>query len=167
MVLFVPKDIRLTVWDFVSKNNIGQRSKANGNKEQQYVGLLGEVMIKKHLGLDYSLSYGFDGGFDLNYKGLNIDVKTMGRMVNPRPYYVNNFIAYQNKFNCDAYIFCSLNKTDYNLTICGWVTKPQLQERSIIYEEGTIRTRSDGSTFKLKAPTYEIENNKLNQMSKL
>ena len=45
MVLFVPKDIRLMVWDFVSKNNIGQRSKANGNKEQQYVGLLGEVMI--------------------------------------------------------------------------------------------------------------------------
>jgi hypothetical protein len=167
MTLHVPEEIKTSVWNFVSNNNIGQRSKANGNKVQQYVGLLGEVVVKKYLGVDYELKSGFDGGFDLNYKGLKIDVKTMGRTVEPRENYVNNFIAYQEKFDCDAYVFCSLNKTNYNLTVCGWVTKKQLQERSKIYKEGTERTRADGSVFKLKAPTYEIKNNQLNNIEDL
>lgn len=167
MILKVPNDIKLDVWNFVQHNNIGHRYKANGNKTEQYVGLLGEVIIKKHLGIDYKLQSNFDGGFDFIYKGKRIDVKTMGRKVYPKPYYVNNFIAYQKHFNCDAYIFCSLNKINYDLTVCGWVTKEQLLKRADIFEEGTVRERTDGSTFKLKAPTYEIKNTQLNNINTL
>ena len=167
MVLSIPENIRIEVWSFLKENNIGQRSKANGNKVEQYVGLLGEVMVKKHLGIACELQSGFDDGFDLMYKNKKIDVKTMGRKVYPKPNYVNNFISYQKDFDCDVYIFCSLNKMNYDLTICGWVSKDQLFERGILYDKGTTRIRTDGSTFRLKAPTYEIENNQLNNIKTL
>jgi hypothetical protein len=155
------------VWDFLSTNNVGNRSKANGSKEEQYVGLLGEVKVKQLLNIDTELINGFDGGFDLEYKNKRIDVKTMGRTVDVKPYYVNNFISYQKDFDCDIYIFCSLNKKTSNLTVCGWVTKNELLERSKFYEEGTVRTRTNQTTFILKAPTYEIQNNKLNHINTL
>ena len=157
----ISDDIKRSVWNFLKNNNIGNRGKADGNKSEQYVGLLGETVVKNYLGVDNTFSSGFDGGYDLHYNGMKIDVKTMGRTVNPKPYYVNNFIAYQSDFKCDAYIFCSINKKTSELTICGWVTKDELLDLACLYEEGAIRTRSDGTTFKMKAPTYEIKNSML------
>lgn len=165
MIINVPKHIRTSVWSFLQNNNIGRRSKANGNKIEQYVGLLGECTVKWHLGIDYKLKDEFDNGVDFIYNKKKFDVKTMGRKVYPKSNYVNNFISYQKDFDCDAYIFCSLNKINYDLTICGWVTKKELLQRAIIYEEGSIRKRADGTTFKLKAPTYEIKNTELNNIN--
>lgn len=110
---------------------------------------------------------GFDGGYDLYYKGYKIDVKTMGRTVAVKSNFVNNFVSLQVNFDCDAYIFCSLNKTNNNLTICGWVTKEQLLDRAKYYEKGTIRVRSDNTQFVLQESTYEIENYKLNKIEEL
>ena len=167
MIINVPKHIRTFVWSFLQDNNVGKRNKANGSKIEQYVGLLGECTVKWYLGIDYKLKDEFDNGVDFNYKSKKFDVKTMGRKVYPKPNYVNNFIAYQKDFNCDAYIFCSLNKTNYDLTICGWATKEQLLERGVLYKQGTIRKRTDETTFKLKAPTYEIKNTALNNINTL
>jgi hypothetical protein len=128
---------------------------------------LGEILVKKYLCVDDSFNNGFDGGFDLIFNGKRIDVKTMGRTVDVKSYYVNNFVSYQKDFNCDIYIFCSLNKLKNILTICGWVTKNELIERALFYDKGTIRKRSNNSQFTLKAPTYEIENNKLNDFREL
>ena len=62
----------------------------------------------------------------------------------------------------------------FNLLFCfpvtigsGWVTKNELLERADFYEEGTVRTRTNQTTFILKAPTYEIQNNKLNDINTL
>lgn len=162
ITLNIPYDTKRTVWNFLKHNNVGNRGKADGNKEEQYVGLLGETMVKNYLGVDDVLRNGFDGGYDIEFKGMKIDVKTMGRKVNPKLHYVNNFISYQSDFNCCAYIFCSINKLTSELTICGWLTKKQLFSRACLYKEGAIRTRSDGTTFKMKAPTYEIKNSMLN-----
>lgn len=164
VVLPINNKVKKTAWNFLKNNNIANRGRADGNKGEQYVGLLGETIVKQYLGIDTKFSNGFDGGYDLKYNGIKVDVKTMGRMVNPKPYYVNNFIAYQSDFKCDAYIFCSINKKTSELTICGWVTKDELLERANLYEKGTIRTRTDGSTFELKAPTYEIQNDRLNSI---
>lgn len=164
IVIPINNETKSYVWSFVKENNVGNRGKADGSKLEQYVGLLGETVVKKYLGIDTKFSNGFDGGFDLKHKGMKVDVKTMGRMVNPKPYYVNNFIAYQSDFKCDAYVFCSINKKTSELTLCGWVTKKELLERAELYEEGTVRTRTDGTTFILKAPTYEIQNDKLNDI---
>jgi len=163
----IPDEMKRTAWSFLEKNNMGNRHTANGNKEEQYVGLLGEMMVAKIFNIDHKLSPGFDGGFDFIIKGLKADVKTMGRNVDVKMYYVNNFIALQSGFDCDLYIFCSLNKTKSELTICGWVTKDELFDRADYFPKGSIRTRSDGTSFELKADTYEIKNIDLNATESL
>ncbi len=167
MNIKIPKEIKVKCWNFLKNNNLGNRLEANGNKEQQFVGLIGEVMVVNLFGLKYKFSYGFDGGFDFEYNGKKIDVKTMGRTVNPKPNFVNNFIAFQKDFNCDYYVFASLNKKSNELNICGYLSKYDLLNKSIFYKKGTKRERSDGTYFILKADTYEIENFKLNNINEL
>ena len=166
MNLKIPKELKVKCWDFLKKNNLGNRLEANGNKEQQFVGLIGEIMVVNLFGLEYKFSQGFDGGFDFIYKGKRIDVKTMGRTVDPKPYFVNNFIAFQKDFNCDYYIFTSLNKKTNELTICGYLSKEDLLKKSTLYKKGTKRTRTNGTSFILKADTYEIENFNLKKYKK-
>ena len=166
MNLKIPKELKVKCWDFLKKNNLGNRLEANGNKEQQFVGLIGEIMVVNLFGLEYKFSQGFDGGFDFIYKGKKIDVKTMGRTVDPKPYFVNNFIAFQKDFNCDYYIFTSLNKKTNELTICGYLSKEDLLKKSTLYKKGTKRTRTNGTSFILKADTYEIENFNLKKYKK-
>ena len=50
----------------------------------------------------------------------------MGRTVDVKDYFVHNFIAFQETYNCDIYIFNSLNKKTNQLNICGWITKAEL-----------------------------------------
>jgi hypothetical protein len=57
----------------------------------------------------------------------------------------------------------SFNKTNSELTFCGWITKESFLYRATVYHKDTVRERSDGSSFKLKADTFEIENRQLNQ----
>lgn len=158
----IPDKIKHYVWNFLQNHNVGNRHTANGNKEEQYVGLLGEMMISDMFNGEYKLKSGFDGGFDLIINGRKVDVKTMGRNVDVKMNYVNNFIGFQSHFNCDIYIFCSINKRKSELTMCGWVTKQELFDRADYYPKGTIRTRDDGSSFEFKADTYEIKNIDLN-----
>jgi hypothetical protein len=167
MTIQIPDEVKQRCWSFLQHYNIGTRYKANGSKEQQYVGLVGEVMIKELLQIDSSLKDGYDGGFDLMYKGFKIDVKTMGRTCDPKPHYVNNFIAMQEGFDCDLYIFNSINKKSNKLTICGYISKEELLTHSVLYKEGEKRYRTDGSYFKLKADTYEIENKHLKNIHEL
>ena len=63
--LTIPKELKVKVWQYLQENNIGQRGNADGNQEQQYVGLLGEYAVKKELGLPVEFAEGFDGGFDI------------------------------------------------------------------------------------------------------
>lgn len=167
MILNIPYKLKLECWNYLSKNNMGNRHSANGNKEQQFVGLIGEVLTKSIFGLKHEYKNGFDGGFDLEYKGNKIDIKTMGRTVNMKPYFVHNFIGFQKHFNCDIYIFNSLNKKTNNLEVCGWVTKDELINKSYFYKKGEIRNRDNGTFFKMKTDTYEIENRLLNKINLL
>ena len=167
MRLNVPHTLKLKCWDFLSKNNIGNRHSANGNKEQQLVGLIGEVLTKNAFNIEHKFTKGFDGGFDFEYKGKRIDVKTMGRTVDMKPYFVHNFIGFQKEFDCDIYIFNSLNKRTNKLELCGWVTKEELLDKSLFYKKGYVRNRDNGTSFKMRADTYEIENRLLNNIKDL
>ena len=108
-------------------------------------------------GKSIDLKAEFDGGWDLEHKGLKIDVKTTGRRVPPREWYVHNLIGFQKDFDCDAYIFCTLNKQTYELTVDGWITKEDFFEKAEKFKKGTLRTRQDGTKLKLKATGYEIK----------
>ncbi len=141
----------------IDTHNFGQRFEFNGNKEQQLTGVIGQSVIMYYFDLGFVENNGFDDGFDLIYCGLKIDVKTMGRKTSVKPYFTNNFVALQDKFNPDAYIFCSYNTITQELTICGWVSKQQFIKKRKFYQKGTKRIRGDGSFFETKADLYEID----------
>lgn len=159
--------------DLIEKVNFGKRNKANGTKAQQLVGILGQCVVQDLLGLGLiKPGTGFDGGFDIEYfaneeRGLKIDVKTMTRTTDMRDYYVHNFVGLQKDYNNDVYIFCSYNKSNNELTICGWISKEKFLELSNFYPEGSTRTRADGTQFKTFADLYEIKNTDLNPINNI
>jgi len=139
--------------------NFGLRYTANGTKEQQLTGLIGQSVVMTWFGAGLiSGEDGCDGGLDVLYAGRRIDVKTMGRTTAVKPYYTNNFLALQADYKTDVYIFCSYNKLKAELTVCGWVTKQELAAARRYYPRGTLRQRSDGTTFTTFADLYEIDN---------
>ena len=147
----------------IKKYDFGKRGVADGSPEQQLTGIIGQSVVMNifNQGL-IDGSTGFDDGEDLVVNSKKIDVKTMGRKTNVRTYYTNNFMALQDKFDTYIYIFCSLNKTNQELTVCGWITKQEFKNKRSFFKEGSIRTRSDGSTFKTFADLYEIDMKALN-----
>mgnify|MGYP001107233625 CR=1 FL=1 len=150
----------------VEKFNFGQRGIADGNQEEQRVGLIGQTAVQELLGLEWpSGKTGFDNGVDFIMNGKRVDVKTMGRTVDMRDYFVHNFLGLQKKYDVDIYIFCSFNKLKGELTICGSLKKEEFDEKSNFYPEGTIRTRSNGTTFRTKADLYEIPQTNLDPIN--
>jgi hypothetical protein len=51
------------------------------------------------------------------------------------------------------------------LTICGWIDKNDFIEKASFYNKGTVRTRSDNTSFQTKADLYELQNKELNDFS--
>ena len=94
----------------LQKNGLGNRKKYNGTYDEQVTGAIGQSVVMDMFGLGYiDCSTGFDNGVDLEYGGKTYDVKTMGRTVDVRDNYVNNFLKVQDKFDVYGYIFCSRN----------------------------------------------------------
>ena len=146
----------------LAQYNFGKRGVADGTPDQQLTGIIGQSVVLDLFSLPWvDGSSGFDEGVDMVYQGLSIDVKTMGRTTGVRPYYVNNFIGLQKDYRVDAYIFGSLNKKTNEFTLVGWLPKKELLKRASFFKKGSIRKRSDGSTFETFADLYEIENRKL------
>jgi hypothetical protein len=148
----------------VDKTDYGNGQFDAGNKEQQLVGIIGQIALCKILGMKQTEGVKYDGGYDVVINGVKVDIKTMGRTTYPRPYYVNNFFARQLDLPAEAFIFCSYNKTDHILTVCGCITKDNLRKISTQFPVGSLRTRSDGTTFKVKSNLCEVENKDLTQI---
>lgn len=161
----VEQDLIKLIDTYLLTNNLGSRGVEDGNKRKQQVGLIGELIVHKYLlGAYPDLNEkpdGFDGGFDMEYNGKRIDVKTMERKSYVRPNFVNNFYLLQQAHHADVIVFCSYHAVDNILEICGWVPKNELQTRGIYYAAGTKRIRTDGSSFIFRQNNYEIENKDL------
>ena len=156
----IPTEAKSIVGDYLANHDVAKRGKFDGDYEKQYTGLLGEVMFHYWLfGYYPDLSdNGFDGGFDMEYLGEKIDVKTMGRNTDVKMHYANNFQACQMDYESDIVVFCSINKKENMFQICGYLPKRLLQKKGELHHAGTMRHRSDGSSFVLKDDTYEINN---------
>ena len=161
--VIVPDVVMDESWQFSKRHKLGHRGDgSDGNVEQQLVGVIGQNMV--NLGLCQPLMQhdtGFDGGIDFQAFGINFDVKTMGRSRYPEPHYVNNLLRSQINYDCHAYLFLSFNKSNRELTFCGWLPKEMFLYRATLYRQGTERERNDGTTFELKADTFEIQNKDL------
>jgi len=142
----------------VENYDFGQRNQANGTQEQQLTGIIGQSVVMSLFDLDLvNGESGFDDGTDIEFAGFKIDVKTMGRTTDVRRSYTNNFLKLQDYFGTEIYIFCSYNKTNFELTVCGWIDKQTFVNKRKYFPRGTTRTRSDGSTFKTFSDLYEID----------
>ena len=161
----IDDDIRKFSWDVVNKKNFGNRAVgANGNKEQQYTGIIGESVIYK---LIYNTLPKYDESttVDIVVNNKKVDIKTMGRKVYMQDHYVHNFVGYQKDIPNDIYLFNSIVKPDRIIQICGWITKDDFFKKCVFVEKEKLRYRSNGTFLKTKAPLYEIENNKLIQVN--
>ena len=144
--------------EMVKKFNFGQRGYGDGNKKEQLTGIIGQTVFSDEIKAARPTgATGFDGGKDFIINGKKIDIKTMTRSVPMRSYFVHNFIGYQKNYEVDYYIFASFNTTNKKLTICGIIDKENFFEKSTFFAKGSIRKRSDGTTFETFAPLYEIK----------
>lgn len=160
----IPDHVLLSSLHLSIQSKLGHRNDgSDGSEAQQLVGIIGENSIRYLFNLPLMEKRNdHDGGYDITIHGKNFDVKTMGRTVDPKLDFVNNFVLSQTAFNPDAYIFTSLNKTNLIITICGWIPSHNLKQNMERFHRGETRKRTDGSKFTLKADLGEIPNSKLN-----
>lgn len=164
----VPELLESYCIDQVEKFNFGKRFTANGNKEQQLTGIIGQSIVMLLFDLDLpDGSLGFDNGVDLIYDNKTIDVKTMGRNTDVKPSYTNNFLKLQDYFKTEIYIFCSYNKLKKEVTICGWIDKESFILKRNFYEKGSKRIRFDGTELIIFTDLYEIDNIHLNDVNSI
>jgi len=148
---------------FVNENNLGARKdNSNGTKDQQLIGVIGQNMMALALGKPFmEPSNTHDGGVDFEIFGVKLDIKTMGRTVEPKLDYINNLIGSQIKYNVNAYVFCSLNTSNCKLTVCGWIPKDIFLQKAEFFAKGTTRQRTNNTSFEFKTDNYEIKNQDL------
>lgn len=148
----------------LAKHDFGRRGVADGTPDQQLTGLVGEIVVQGLFGYPRTNgSNGPDGGVDLVFHGLTIDVKTIGRRCRPLRHYANNFSAHQAHFPTKVLLFCSLDWKRLVLTVCGWTFKDLFFRLAERMPAGNLRFRADGTSFPLKAHHYEIRNSDLYQ----
>ena len=159
-------DDRIYAVEVLKTTNFGHRSRGfNGNYEKQYTGLIGELTLHRVLGLTRPkyTSGRLDSDILINNK--KVDIKSMARNVYMQDHYVHNFVAYQKDMPSDILLFISINKKSGVVQICGWLEKEKFLENASFFDQGDKRERDDGTSFVLRAPLYEIEQNKLNKLN--
>lgn len=155
----VPEEVVEYAGAVLMRQSFGRRGKADGNPGQQLIGLVGEVLLQDLFRAPCTKATGGpDGGVDLLFHGVTIDVKTMRRDAPVRPQYVNNFSGLQAQSPSRALIFCSLNWNRRVLTVCGWTLKDLFFRVAEFSPKGTKRYRADGTHFPAEADLYEIRN---------
>ena len=168
IILPIEEEVIVQAANYVDSRKLGKRGKFDGNRTEQIVGMTGEFMVAKILGMNIpTIEDGFDGGWDLNIGGKRIDVKTMGRTTSPKPEFVNNILKMQYHYKATHFVFCSLNKKNRELTICGLISKEELPNKATFHKQGEVRTRTNGTKFELQADTYEIANRDLVQVNSI
>jgi len=159
-------DDRRYAVEVLKTTNFGHRSRGfNGNYEKQYTGLIGELTLHRVLGLTKPkyTSGRLDSDILINNK--KVDIKSMARNVYMQDHYVHNFVAYQKDMPSDILLFISINKKSGVVQICGWLEKEKFLNEASFFDQGDKRERDDGTSFVLRAPLYEIEQNKLNKLN--
>lgn len=152
---------------YVDKRVIGKRKSFNGNRTNQVVGITGEFIVADVLGLERPKGDGFDGGWDFCIGNKLIDVKTVGRTTDVRSNYHSNVIEAQMNYKATHFLFCSLNKTKRNFTICGFISKDDFKAKAKYYKKGEEFTRVNGDKMVLNASGYFIENKELIQINSI
>lgn len=132
--------------------SIGNRGEFDGNSMQQLFGLIAQVIVGDMIGYDRpQSSQGFDGGWDVIYKGKKVDVKCEVRNVAYRKSWPHNLKHSQITYpECEGYIFVSYNQEKGEYAICGYISKEELKDKGEHFREGSQRKRADGTFLTVK-----------------
>lgn len=152
-------ELKNMVWSYTKTNNIANRGSYDGNRVKQFVGLLGENVVKSLYNQEASFSSGFDHGIDLTIRQHTIDVKTQARTSYSKPDYVVNLLASQlqgSMYLNNYYIFTSINTKTNKIEILGGISKVDFKKKATLYKKGETRTRANGSTFTNTVDNYEL-----------
>lgn len=137
----------------IEKTNFGKRGEFDGDFYQQLFGLIAETIVCDWLGLPWPENKnGFDGGFDLTWKGKKWDVKCEIRTKRfIKKTFVHNLVGNQKNYVSEGLIFVSFNRPKGEYEICGYVEKDKFFKNAVFTRQGQRRVRSDGSFFTVQA----------------
>lgn len=158
---------KLYAYQICFSTDLGHRGQFDGTKKNQLVGMLAQTVVADLFNTERPKGTGYDGGVDLVINKHSVDVKAMQRSVPVQDDFVHNLVASQFKYDCEYYIFTSLNTKNGFLTVCGVASKQTIKTKAKLFEKGETRRRSDGTTFQIQADMYEIKQSDLIQVNSL
>ncbi len=134
----------------------------NGTLKEQRTGLIAQTIMADYLGQPRprGSEEGFDKGIDFQINGANVDIKCMGRTCPIEHQWVHNLLESQHhnsQSETDYYIFCSLDKKESVLQICGYVQKKLVDRCAELHKKGEEVKNDFGHIIKLKADTFMIK----------
>lgn len=142
--------------ELFNEDDLSWRGEFDGDEFQKFFGLLGEVVVCDWLGVSRpSRSDGFDGGYDLEFNGLKIDVKTAVRNVKPLLKYGCNVPASQMDYSADTFIFLSYDKVKGEFWFLGWISKEDFISKALFRKKGSTIPRDDGRLL-ISYDFYEV-----------
>lgn len=130
-------------------DDLGKLNNSIREGRGNFIGFLGEELVKSTLNIQDNNSY----DFDLIYNNLKLEIKTKERTVIPRPFYNATVAAYNTRQECDYYVFVSiLNNLEYGW-ICGYLPKKEF------YNKATFNRKGEPETpyFNFKADCYNVK----------
>ena len=150
----------------VDSTNFGTRKDGcNGNREMQYTGILGEVVFSDLMSVPRANIKNDEWTIDFVISDKGIDLKTMGRTCDVKPYFVNNVALCQVQQSlADIFLFASINKTTSMIEFCGWLRKKQLADIQVT-PKGSMIKRGDGSLLEVRFDMLEVDMTRLNEFN--
>lgn len=145
-------------WDFILdkakrryENNKTIRQAKTYSYELEVLGVAGEVCTRKMLGVPIEIHECFDGGVDISFAGVDLDVKTT--VLTPKIFY--RFLQFRvgKVIKADAIVMAAVDPISKQGIVLGWAYRRKILKSFINYSR----------TY----PCYEIPISELNDINKL
>lgn len=157
-------------WAIVNKKNYGQRASGfNGDKVNQYVGMLAETVVADLFEQPRPTEdKPYDFGKDFEHMDKIIDLKTMGHTksyAHPMGTGCVNAEQYDDPRRItNIYLFSTLNKATNELDIIGWVKKWEVKSLGTFCPKG-IPVRQGNFNWTPPCDTWTVPHNKMRKFT--
>lgn len=148
---------------FEIKKSIGKRKneETNGNAQQQYNGILAQVVGADLLNVPRPDPHdGMDGGIDYIIGDKIIDMKALTRrdMSYCRSWDISVYKDQYDAFKTDVYLFATiLSEPVKSLCIYGWIKKDEVLQFGKFVAQGVELTKGNGEKFTNRLDTYFLK----------
>jgi len=134
-------------------NDLGCLNNSIRGGKGNFVGFLGEEIVKKYLKIGDGNTY----QFDLVYHNKKLEVKSKERSVPPQITYNATVAKFNIKQDCDYYVFTSILKDNSSGWICGIIPKQEFYDKAVFNKKDEKET----NIFSFKSDCYNLTYDKL------